>query len=49
MVTWFAMNLLIILAVLLKETLKQVDFVMSYTQAQIAMDMYMELLAGIEI
>ena len=46
--TWFAKRLLIIFAILLKWALKQVDFIMAYTQALIDMDVYMELPAGIE-
>ena len=42
------MRLLIIIAILFKWALKQVDFVMAYTQAPIEMDMGMELPADIE-
>ena len=47
-VTWFAIRLLIIFAILFKWALKQVDFFMAYTQAPIEMYMCMELPAGIE-
>ena len=47
-VTWFAIRLLIIIAILFKWAFKQVDFFMADTQAQIEIDMYMELPVGIE-
>ena len=47
-VTWFAIRLLIIFAILFKWTLKQVDFVMAYTQTPIEIYMYMELPAVID-
>jgi len=48
-VTWFAIRLLIICGIILGWSLRQVDFVMAYTQAPIECDMYMQLPAGIEI
>ncbi len=42
-VTWFAIRLMIVFAVLLKQALRQIDFIMAYPQAPIEMDMYMEL------
>ena len=47
-VTWFAIRLVIILALNFGYALKQIDFVMAYTQAPIEMDMYMELPAGVQ-
>ena len=47
-VTWFAIRLLIIFAILFKWSLKQVDFVMAYAQAPIETDMYMELPHGVQ-
>ena len=47
-VTWFAIRLLIVFAILFGWALKQIDFVMAYTQAPIEMDMYMELPQGVE-
>ncbi len=47
MVTWFAIQLLIVFGILFHWALHQVDFVMAYPQAPINMDMYMELPAGI--
>ena len=47
-VTWFAIRLLLVMALILKLSSKQIDFVMAYPQAPIEMDMYMELPAGIE-
>jgi hypothetical protein len=46
-VTWFAIQLLIVFGILFDWALCQVDFVMTYPQAPIEMDMYMELLTGI--
>ena len=48
MVTWYAIRLLLILAVLYGWSLRQVDFVMAYPQAPIEMDMYMDLPQGIK-
>ena len=47
-VTWFAIRLLIVFAILFKWHLKQVDFVMAYTQAPIENDLYMDLPHGID-
>ncbi len=48
-VTWFAIQLLIVFGILFSWSLQQVDFVMTYQQAPIKMDMYMELSQGINI
>ena len=40
-VTWFAIRLLIVVGLVLQWQLRQVDFVMAYTQAPIECDMYM--------
>ncbi len=48
-VTWFAIQLLIVFGILFSWSLRQVDFVMAYPQAPIKMDMYMELPQGINI
>ncbi len=47
MITWFAIQLLIVFGILFSWALCQVDFVMAYPQAPIKMDMYMELPTGI--
>ncbi|KAL7484860.1 hypothetical protein ACHAW6_010466, partial [Cyclotella cf. meneghiniana] len=47
-VTWFAIRLMIILAIVNKRVLRQIDFVMAYTQAPIETDLYMEIPNGIE-
>ena len=47
-VTWFSICSLILIAILLKWSFRQVDFVMAYMQAPIEMDIYMELPMGIE-
>merc|ERR1712086_223710 len=46
-VTWFAVRLMIVFAILFSWSLKQVDFVMAYPQAPIEQDMYMDLPHGI--
>ncbi len=46
-VTWFAIQLLIVFGILFNWALCQVDFVMAYPQASIEMNMYMELPTGI--
>jgi hypothetical protein len=46
-VTWFAIQLLIVFGILFDWALRQVAFVMAYPQAPIEMDMYMELPTGI--
>jgi len=48
-VTWFAIRLLLIIAILLSLALRQIDFIMAYPQADIEMDMYMGLPLGIEV
>jgi hypothetical protein len=48
-VTWFAIQLLIVFGILFSWLLRQVNFVMAYPQAPIKMDMYMELPQGINI
>jgi hypothetical protein len=45
-VTWFAIQLLIVFGSLFNWALCQVDFIMAYPQAPIKMDMYMELPTG---
>ena len=47
-VTWFAIRLLIICAIVLHWKLRQVDFIMAYAQAPIECDMYLQLPDGIE-
>jgi hypothetical protein len=47
-VTWFSIQLLLVLLILNKWHTRQVNFVLAYTQADIEFDMYMELSAGIE-
>ena len=47
-VTWFAIRLMIILAIVTKRVLRQIDFVMAYTQAPIETDLFMEIPYGIE-
>jgi hypothetical protein len=46
-VTWFAIQFLIVFGILFDWALRQVEFVMAYPQAPIEMDMYMELPTGI--
>jgi hypothetical protein len=41
-VTWFAIRLIIIMAILFALSLRQIDFVQAYPQAPIETDMYME-------
>jgi hypothetical protein len=47
-VTWFAIRLMIIFSIIFSWALCQVAFVMAYPQAQIKMDIYMELPQGIQ-
>ena len=47
-VTWFAIWLMIILAIVTKCVLRQINFVMAYTQTPIETDLYMEIPYGIE-
>ena len=47
-VTWFAIRLVIIFGILFQWSLRQVDFIMAYSQASIEMDIYMELPQGIK-
>ena len=47
-VTWFAIRLMIIMAIVTKRVLQQIDFVMAYTQAPIETDLFMEIPYGIE-
>ena len=47
-VTWFAIRLMLIVALLFMLALRQIDFVQAYPQAPIETDMYMELPHGIE-
>jgi hypothetical protein len=46
-VTWFAIQLLIVFGILFNWALRQVNFVIAYPQSPIKMDMYMELPTGI--
>ncbi|EJK77403.1 hypothetical protein THAOC_00765, partial [Thalassiosira oceanica] len=46
-VTWFSIRLLLIIAIMQNWTVRQVDFVMAYTQAPIEQDMYMKLPPGV--
>ena len=48
MVTWFAIQFMITLAIMLMWSMRQIDFVQVYTQAPIEHDMYIELPQGIE-
>ena len=47
-VTWFAIRLLIIIAMVLSWQLRQVDFIMAYPQAPIECDMYLKIPDGCE-
>ena len=47
-VTWFSIRSLILIVILLRWSLRQVNFIMAYEQASIEMDMYMELPMGFE-
>eukprot|EP00956_Cyclotella_meneghiniana_P028259 scaffold65189_cov41-Cyclotella_meneghiniana.AAC.1 len=47
-VTWFAIRLMLIAALLFTLFLRQIDFVQAYPQAPIEQDMFMELPQGIE-
>ena len=47
-VTWFAIRLMIVFAVMFGWFLRQIDFIQAYPQAPIETDMYMELPQGIE-
>jgi hypothetical protein len=47
-VTWFAIRIMVALAVIQSLYLRQIDFVQAYPQAPIETDMYMELPLGIE-
>ena len=47
-ITWFAICLVMILALLFSYALHQIDFVQAYPQAPIETGMYMELPIGIE-
>jgi hypothetical protein len=47
-VTWFAIRQMIIFGIIFTWALCQVDFVMTYPQAHIKMDNYMELAQGIQ-
>ncbi len=47
MVTWFAIQLLIVFGILFNWALCQVDFAKAYPQVPIKIDMYMELPTGI--
>jgi hypothetical protein len=47
-VTWFAIRLMIVFGIIFCWALRQVDFVMAYSQAPVEMDIYMELPQGIK-
>ena len=47
-VTWFAIRLMLIVAILFSLALRQIDFVQAYPQAPIETDIFMELPQGIE-
>ena len=47
-ITWFSIQLLLVLSILNKWHMRQVDFIMAYPQADIEIDMYMELPKGIK-
>ena len=47
-VTWFAIRLLIVIAMVLSWQLRQVDFIMAYPQAPIECDMYLKIPDGCE-
>ena len=47
-VTWFAIRILIICAIVLNWQLRQVDFIMAYAQAPTECDMYLQLPDGID-
>ena len=47
-VTWFAIRIMIICAIVLNWQLCRVDFIMAYAQAPIECDMYLQLPDGIE-
>ncbi len=47
-ITWFAIKLMIVFALVFEKCLCQVDFVLAYTQAPIEMDMDMKVPDGIE-
>ena len=46
-VTWMAIRFLVVLAILNHWSMRQIDFVMAYTQAPIECEMYMTLPHGI--
>ena len=47
-VTWFAIRLMLIFALLFGWSLRQIDFVQAYPQAPIETEMFMEITQGIE-
>jgi hypothetical protein len=47
-ITWFAIRLLMAIAIMFDLAMRQVDFVQAYPEAPIEFDMYMELPLGIE-
>jgi hypothetical protein len=47
-ITWFAIRLLMAIAIMFDLAMRQVDFAQAYPQALIEFDMYMELPLGIE-
>ncbi len=48
-VTWFAIQLMIVFGVMFGWALRQVGFVMAYPQAPVEMDIYMEMPQGIQV
>ena len=46
-VTWFSIRLLLTMGLMLNWSVRQVDFIMAYTQAPIENDMYMKLPPGV--
>jgi hypothetical protein len=47
-VTWFLIQLLLVLSIFNKWYTRQVDFILAYPQADIEFNMYMDLPKGIE-
>jgi hypothetical protein len=48
-VTWFSIRLLFVIGILSGWALRQCDFIMTYPQAPIKCDMYMELPHGVQV
>jgi hypothetical protein len=45
---WFSLRLMIVFGILFNQAMRQIYFIMAYSQAPIEMDMYMELPQGIQ-